>query len=62
VRPGAWVAEITGLLDLTGWPAGMRVIAGNERPHTAPSCGSPTSTGNGSPASPPTPGKTSSLT
>jgi hypothetical protein len=30
---GAWVAEITGLLDLSGWPAGMRVIARKERPH-----------------------------
>ena len=26
-RDGAWVAEHTGLLDLTGWPRGMRVIA-----------------------------------
>ena len=33
VRPGAWVAELTGLLDLTGWPAGMRVIVRRERPH-----------------------------
>jgi len=33
VRPGAWVAELTGLLDLAGWPAGMRVIARKERPH-----------------------------
>jgi Transposase DDE domain group 1 len=33
VRPGAWVAEITGLLDLAGWPAGMRVIVRRERPH-----------------------------
>jgi len=33
VRPGAWVAELTGLLDLTAWPAGMRVIARKERPH-----------------------------
>jgi len=33
VRPGAWVAELTGLLNLTGWPAGMRVIARKERPH-----------------------------
>jgi hypothetical protein len=23
VRDGAWVAELTGLLDLTGWPHGM---------------------------------------
>jgi hypothetical protein len=33
VRDGAWVAELTGLLDLTGWPAGMRVIVRRERPH-----------------------------
>ena len=26
VRPGAWVAELTSLLDLTGWPEGIRVI------------------------------------
>jgi hypothetical protein len=33
VRPGAWVAEITGMLDLAKWPAGMRVIVRKERPH-----------------------------
>jgi hypothetical protein len=33
VRDGAWVAELTGLLDLAGWPKGMRVIARKERPH-----------------------------
>ena len=33
VRPGAWVAELTGLLDLTSWPEGMRVIVRKERPH-----------------------------
>ena len=33
VREGAWVADITGLLDLDGWPAGMRVIVRKERPH-----------------------------
>jgi hypothetical protein len=33
MRDGAWVAELTGLLDLTGWPPGMRVIARKERPH-----------------------------
>ncbi|HEY6422260.1 MAG TPA: IS1380 family transposase [Pseudonocardiaceae bacterium] len=32
-RDGAWVAEITGLLDLSGWPEGMRVIVRKERPH-----------------------------
>jgi hypothetical protein len=33
VREGAWVADITGLLDLDDWPAGMRVIVRKERPH-----------------------------
>ena len=33
IRDGAWVAELTALLDLTGWPPGMRVIARKERPH-----------------------------
>ena len=33
VRKGAWVADITGLLDLEDWPAGMRVIVRKERPH-----------------------------
>ena len=33
VRPGAWVAEITGMLDLSAWPQGMRVIVRKERPH-----------------------------
>jgi hypothetical protein len=33
VREGGNVAELTGLLDLTRWPAGMRVIVRRERPH-----------------------------
>jgi hypothetical protein len=32
VREGADVAEFTGLLDLSGWPAGMRVIVRREYP------------------------------
>jgi len=32
-RDGAWAAEITGMLDLSGWPRGMRVIVRKERPH-----------------------------
>jgi hypothetical protein len=32
-REGAWVAEITDRIDLTGWPAGSRVIVRRERPH-----------------------------
>ena len=33
VRGGAWVADITGMLDLRDWPPGMRVIVRKERPH-----------------------------
>ena len=32
-RDGAWVTELTGMLDLSGWPDGMRVIVRAERPH-----------------------------
>jgi hypothetical protein len=32
-RDGAWVTELTGMLNLAGWPPGMRVIARKERPH-----------------------------
>jgi hypothetical protein len=33
VRDGAQVAELTGLLGLSGWPAGTRVIVRSQRPH-----------------------------
>ena len=33
VREGGDVAELTSLLDLSTWPAGMRVIVRRERPH-----------------------------
>jgi Transposase DDE domain group 1 len=33
IRDGAQVAELTGLLELSGWPEGMRVIVRRERPH-----------------------------
>jgi hypothetical protein len=33
VREGAWLAEITGMLDLATWPDGMRLIVRAERPH-----------------------------
>lgn len=33
VRDGGDVAELTGLLELSRWPAGMRVIIRRERPH-----------------------------
>lgn len=32
-RDGAWVAEATGLLDLSAWPPGTRLILRKERPH-----------------------------
>ena len=32
-RPGAWVIEATGLMNLSAWPKGMRVIVRRERPH-----------------------------
>ena len=33
VRDGAWVAEITGLLNLDSWPKDMRFIGRKERSH-----------------------------
>ncbi|GAA4817318.1 hypothetical protein GCM10023353_24930 [Tomitella cavernea] len=44
-RDGAWVAELTDMADLSSWPAGMRLIVRKERPHPAPSFGSPVATG-----------------
>jgi hypothetical protein len=32
-RDGAWVADITAMLDLSSWPKGMRIIVRKERPH-----------------------------
>jgi Transposase DDE domain group 1 len=34
-RDGAWVADVTGVLRLKGWPKGMRVLVRAERPHPA---------------------------
>ncbi|MBO0884952.1 MAG: IS1380 family transposase [Mycobacterium sp.] len=33
IREGAWVAEATGLVDLSAWPPGTRLILRKERPH-----------------------------
>jgi len=33
LREGAWVAELTGQVNLEGWPAGTRLICRRERPH-----------------------------
>jgi hypothetical protein len=32
-RKSAWVAELTGQVDLSGWPEGTRLIVRKERPH-----------------------------
>ncbi len=32
-RDGAWVAELTGRIDLSAWPEGSRLICRSERPH-----------------------------
>jgi hypothetical protein len=32
-REGAWVAELTGRVDLSAWPDGTRLIVRKERPH-----------------------------
>jgi hypothetical protein len=33
IRAGAWVAEVTGLLNLSTWPEGSKVFLRKERPH-----------------------------
>lgn len=33
IRDGAWVAEATGLVKLSAWPAGTRLVLRKERPH-----------------------------
>ncbi len=33
IRDGAWVADITGMLNLSTWPAGAKVVVRAERPH-----------------------------
>lgn len=35
-RDGAWVAEATGMIDLSSWPEGSRLILRKERPHPGP--------------------------
>lgn len=32
-RDGAWVAEVSGQVNLSGWPEGARLIVRRERPH-----------------------------
>jgi hypothetical protein len=62
VRDGAWVADITGMMDLSSWPAGMRSSSAKSGRIPERSCGSPTSAGTGSPPSPPTRRRASSPT
>jgi hypothetical protein len=33
IRDGAWVAEATGLVEMSSWPTGTRLILRKERPH-----------------------------
>jgi Transposase DDE domain group 1 len=33
IRDGAWVVEVTGMLDVAAWPEGSRVTLRAERPH-----------------------------
>jgi hypothetical protein len=33
LRDGAWVAEATGMINLSTWPEGSRLILRKERPH-----------------------------
>ena len=33
IRDGAWLAEVTGLIDLSAWPPRTRLILRKERPH-----------------------------
>lgn len=33
VREGAWIADVTGMLDLSAWPKGMRILIRKERAH-----------------------------
>jgi hypothetical protein len=33
IRDGAWVADVTGMLNLTTWPENSRVVLRAERPH-----------------------------
>ncbi len=46
VRVGAWVVEVTGICDLSGWPPGMRLIVRRtaSAPPRTPACGTCPST------------------
>ena len=50
VREGAWVTELTDLVNSDSWPEGTRLICRRERPTPARSSPSPTSTGTASSA------------
>jgi hypothetical protein len=55
VRDGAWVADVTGLMDCPGGHQGCGSSSAKNAPIPAHNCGSPTSTATGSPRSSPTP-------
>ena len=57
VRAGAWVAELTGMLNLAAWPTGMRVIVRKERPHPGAQLRITDIDGHRFTASPPNPGR-----
>ena len=54
--PARGVLEVTGMLDLSRWPPGMRVIVRRERPHLGTQLRIPTPTGTATPRSRRTPG------
>lgn len=54
IRDGAWVADITGMLELSAWPSGVTVIVRAERPHPGAQLTFADVDGIGSPRSSPT--------
>jgi hypothetical protein len=55
IRDGAWVAEATGLVTMSSWPPGTRLILRKQRPHPGPQLRFTDSDGCASPRSSPTP-------
>ena len=47
IRDGAWVPEATGLVEMSSWPPGTRLILRKERPTPELNYGLPTPTGAG---------------
>ena len=55
IRDGAWVAEATGLVTMSSWPPGTRLILRTQRPHPGTQLRFTDSNGAGSPRSSLTP-------